>query len=134
MGVFKTIGRFVIVPAYAQRRISANKVKPKTWKFLSLERSCMGYLGLNFRSGIYWTTKPMKRHKLNKTTYNPLINFLPILLAILGHVVPNRRAGVRQYTPSVTIFALPFVSGKKAYDKANKVGIFSVFFFFNSLK
>ena len=32
--------------------------------------------------------------------YNPLISFRAILLAILGHVVPNRRAGTRQYTPS----------------------------------
>ena len=30
--------------------------------------------------------------------YNPLINFRAILLAILGHVVLNRRAGIGQYT------------------------------------
>ena len=40
--------------------------------------------------------------------YNPLTNFRAILLAILGHVVTNRRAGIRQYTPSVSIFALRF--------------------------
>ena len=45
---------------------------------------------------------------------NPLINFRSILLALWGHVVPNRRAGIRQYTPSVSIFSLRFFSGKKA--------------------
>ena len=30
-----------------------------------------------------------------KYIYNPLINFRAILLAILGHVVPNRRVGIR---------------------------------------
>ena len=38
--------------------------------------------------------------------YNPLIRFRAILLAILGHVVPNRRAGTRQYTPSESIVTL----------------------------
>ena len=32
--------------------------------------------------------------------YNPLINFRGILLAILGHVIPNRKASIRQYTLS----------------------------------
>ena len=50
----------------------------------------------------------------HKFTYNPLINFRAVLFAILGHVVPNRRAGIRQYTPSVLIFFLRFFRGKKA--------------------
>ena len=32
--------------------------------------------------------------------YNPRINFRGILLAILGHVIPNRKASIRQYTLS----------------------------------
>ena len=42
------------------------------------------------------------------------INFCAILLAILGHMVRNRRAGNRQYTLSVSLFAVRFVSGRKA--------------------
>ena len=49
----------------------------------------------------------------HKFTYNPLINFRDFI-GNLGHVVPNRRAGVRQYTPSVLIFFLRFFRGKKA--------------------
>ena len=71
---------------------------------------------------------------VNISFYNPLINFRTILWAILGHVVSNRRAGIRQYTPSVSLFALPFFSGKKAWHKVNKVSRFSVFIFFNNLK
>ena len=55
----------------------------------------------------------MSRKPVDISRYNSLINFRPILLAILGQVVPNRRAGIRQYTPSVSIFALRFFSGKK---------------------
>ena len=53
--------------------------------------------------------------------YNPLINFRGILLAILGHVIPNRKASIRQYwdTPC---------------HEVNKVSVFSVLIFFNNLK
>ena len=62
----------------------------------------------------------------HKFTKNPLINFRAILLAILGHVVPNRRADIRQYTPSVLIFFLRYLRGKKAWQKVNRVSLFSV--------
>ena len=42
----------------------------------------------------------------------PLINFHTISLAVLSHVVANRRAGIRQYTSSALIFALRFFSGR----------------------
>ena len=73
-------------------------------------------------------------HIISYLSYNLPINFCSILLAILGYVVPSRRAGIRQYTPSVSIFALRFFSGKKARHKVNKVSLFSVFVFFNNLK
>ena len=74
--------------------------------------------------------------------YNPLISFCAILSAILGHVVPNRRAGIRQYTPSLSIFALPLlqyrtwrliftlcsslkISGRWAFTSYKRVGSWS---------
>ena len=63
--------------------------------------------------------------------WDKMINFRAIILVNLGHVVPNRRAGIRQYTPSVSTFALRFFSVKKAGHKVNKVSLFSVFIFFN---
>ena len=59
----------------------------------------------------------------NKYIYNPLINFRAILFAILGHVIPNRWAGIRQYTPSVSIFAQWFFSGKKAWQSQQSESI-----------
>ena len=46
--------------------------------------------------------------------YNPLINFRGILLAILGHVIPNRKASIRQYTllrsqQSESLFSFDFL-------------------------
>ena len=62
-----------------------------------------------------------------KYIYNPLINFHAILLAVLGHVVTNRRTGIREYIPFTSIFALRFFSGLKVADRVNKVSLFSVF-------
>ena len=39
--------------------------------------------------------------------YNPTINFRAISSAILGHVLANQRASIRQYTPPVRVDICP---------------------------
>ena len=45
---------------------------------------------------------------VDEAYYNPLINFRAILLAILDHVVPNRRTGIRHYLIRVNICPMNF--------------------------
>ena len=51
----------------------------------------------------------------NSSLYNPSINFRVFFLAfILGQLVANRRANIRQYTPSASNFVLLIFGGNKA--------------------
>ena len=60
------------------------------------------------------------------SNYNPLINFWLIYLSILGHMVANRRSGIRQYTPFASIFAPRFFSSKKAWQSQQSESLFSL--------
>ena len=70
---------------------------------------------------------------MNNKSYNPLINFLAIELAILGHVVPigGRVSG---NTPRPCQYLSDDFLVARKHDKINSVSLLSVFIFFNNVK